>query len=248
MWTRKAAFGLTASALASKSANDMQRSSRLQSTNWTSAPGPDRRQRSGHEGVRRAEHRLALDAGEVERGERAPGPARGGYRRGIVPGLPGGLEAGDHVGLGPAVGIEHLIDEGVQTASIALIEADGEAREVGRALLVSRCRCHSFSCSCRWRGPCAGGGGRPCAGQTWSQRSNPTVPAQLQVRAPAGKRVRWVGRYRVSDRLARSLSGPERRPCVRGSSWRCRNPRRAGESPRRRRAPASPGRRSSAGW
>ena len=38
MWTRKAARGLCCCALASKSANDMHRSSRLQSTNWTSAP------------------------------------------------------------------------------------------------------------------------------------------------------------------------------------------------------------------
>ena len=38
MWTRIAAFGLCRSAFASKSSNDMQRSSRLQSTNSTSAP------------------------------------------------------------------------------------------------------------------------------------------------------------------------------------------------------------------
>jgi hypothetical protein len=38
MWTRKAAFGLRRAALFSKSANDMQRSSRLQSTNCTWAP------------------------------------------------------------------------------------------------------------------------------------------------------------------------------------------------------------------
>ncbi len=38
MWTRIAARGLWRSALASKSAKDMQRSSRLQSTNSTSAP------------------------------------------------------------------------------------------------------------------------------------------------------------------------------------------------------------------
>ena len=61
---------------ASKSANDMHRSSRLQSTNCTSAPGADRGQRRGHEGVRRAQHGLALDAGEVQRGQRAAGPAR----------------------------------------------------------------------------------------------------------------------------------------------------------------------------
>src|SRR2546430_3328568 len=38
MWTRKAAFGLCLSAFASKSAKDMHRSSRLQSTNATRAP------------------------------------------------------------------------------------------------------------------------------------------------------------------------------------------------------------------
>src|SRR4051794_1106119 len=40
MWTRIAARGLWRSALRSKSANDMQRSSRLQSTNSTAAPAP----------------------------------------------------------------------------------------------------------------------------------------------------------------------------------------------------------------
>ena len=38
MWTRNAARGLCCSAARSKSANDMHRSSRLQSTNCTSAP------------------------------------------------------------------------------------------------------------------------------------------------------------------------------------------------------------------
>src|SRR3954454_4379595 len=40
MWTRIAARGLWRSALRSKSSNDMQRSSRLQSTNSTLAPAP----------------------------------------------------------------------------------------------------------------------------------------------------------------------------------------------------------------
>ncbi len=40
MWTRIAARGLCFSALRSKSSKDMQRSSRLQSTNSTSAPAP----------------------------------------------------------------------------------------------------------------------------------------------------------------------------------------------------------------
>src|SRR5438445_13722390 len=38
MWTRNTALGRYFDALASKSANDKHRSSRLQSTNWTSAP------------------------------------------------------------------------------------------------------------------------------------------------------------------------------------------------------------------
>ena len=40
MWTRNAACGLCFSAFASKSLNDMHRSSRLQSTNSTLAPAP----------------------------------------------------------------------------------------------------------------------------------------------------------------------------------------------------------------
>jgi len=38
MWTRIAAFGRCSATLRSKSSNDMQRSSRRQSTNWTFAP------------------------------------------------------------------------------------------------------------------------------------------------------------------------------------------------------------------
>ena len=42
--------------------------------------GADRRVWRRHEGVRWAEHRLAADAGKLERRERRPGPARKGDR------------------------------------------------------------------------------------------------------------------------------------------------------------------------
>ena len=61
MCTRKTAFGRCSAPLRSKSSNDMQRSSRLQSTNSTARRRRRSRQRRRHEGVRRAEHRVPPD-------------------------------------------------------------------------------------------------------------------------------------------------------------------------------------------
>ena len=91
-------------ALASKSAKEAQRSSRLQSTNTTSAPAACDRERRGHERVRRAEHRLAAYARELERCERGTRPARQvATRRQAVPRLPGRLERLDQRALRPAL-------------------------------------------------------------------------------------------------------------------------------------------------
>jgi hypothetical protein len=70
--------------------------------------GADRRQRRRHEGVRGAEHRLAFDAGELERRQRAAGPARDAEARQPVPLRPALLEGGQLGALGPLLGVEHL--------------------------------------------------------------------------------------------------------------------------------------------
>ena len=59
MWTRIAAFGLWRSAFASKSSKDMQRSLAVAVDELDLGAGVDRGQRRRHEGVGRAEHRLA---------------------------------------------------------------------------------------------------------------------------------------------------------------------------------------------
>ena len=72
--------------------------------------------------------------GEVQRGKRAAGPTRGGDGGNLVPRLPRLLEASGHVGLGPAVGVEHLIDQRVQSRAVAMVEPDREAPVVRRDL------------------------------------------------------------------------------------------------------------------
>ena len=88
-------------------------------------------QRRGHEGVRRAQHGLPADPGELERGERASRPRAGRDGARAIPGGPGVLEAPRHRALGPLLGVDHLVPERMQTLSIATIEADGKARELG---------------------------------------------------------------------------------------------------------------------
>src|SRR5580692_11605053 len=56
--------------------------------------GADRGERRRHEGVRRTEDRLAFDASELERGQRAAGPAREPDARQLVPLFPALLEGG----------------------------------------------------------------------------------------------------------------------------------------------------------
>ena len=90
------------------------------------------RERGGHERVRGAEHGLAAHAGELERGQRGAGPARGGDRLQPVPPAPGGLELGDEGPLGPPFGVEHPVPQLVEPAPVAVVEADCEAVDLGR--------------------------------------------------------------------------------------------------------------------
>ena len=138
-----------------------------------------------------------LDAGEVERRERAAGPARERDRRQLVPRLPGRLEAGVHLGLGPAVGVEHLVDQRVQAPAVAVIEADREAREVRGGLLEAEDAAVVIVGRRLARVTPA------VAGQT---ASSPRVRSQiLPVCVRAGKPVRQGGRYRVFARRSSAM-------------------------------------------
>ncbi len=156
---------------------------------------PDRGQRRRHERVRRAEHRLALDAGEVERRERAAGPARERDRGQSVPRLPGRLEARGHVGLGPAVGVEHLVDQRVQASAIAVVEADREPCVVREVWLEAEDETVVMV------------GAAPLRANTGVLR-RPTACIRVEmpilpVCVRADKPVRQAGRYRFSVVLAR---------------------------------------------
>ncbi len=87
----------------------------------------DRRQRGRHEGVRGTQDRVTRDLREAERRQRAARPARQRDGRQLVPFLPQALEALGHRRLGPALGIEHLVDQRVKPGTVTLIEADGKA-------------------------------------------------------------------------------------------------------------------------
>ena len=117
----------------SKSANDMQRSSRLQSTNWTSAPariaasGVAMNVFDGHSTVSpwtpakcsaASAPPAQLETATAGTSFQASQAARSGRH---------------HVALGPAVGVEHLVDQRVQARAIAMVEPDREPREVRRA-------------------------------------------------------------------------------------------------------------------
>ena len=152
-------------------------------------PGPKRRQRRGHERVGRAQNGLALDAGEVQRGQCPTGPAGQGHGRQLVPLGPGRLQARDHRGLRPALRIQHLVDQRVQAGAIAVVEADREPREI-------------WDCPYRRRGS----GGHECRRRAGAAsgaplrrpRRDPRAPlAMLSVAVRPGKPVRQAGRYRV---------------------------------------------------
>ena len=135
MWTRMAAFGLCRSAFASKSSNDMQRSSRLQSTNSTSAPAP-----IAASGV----------AMKVFDGQRTVSPwtpansraARAPPAQLDIPTLGSPFQtaqraskASSFAALRPLLGVEHLGPELEQPAAVAVVEPDRELRRVGPGCL-----------------------------------------------------------------------------------------------------------------
>ena len=88
--------------------------------------GGDRRERRRHEGVGRAEHGLAAHPGELERGQRAAGPAREAEARQPVPLCPALLERLQLAALGPLLGVEHLGPELEEPAAVAMVEPDRE--------------------------------------------------------------------------------------------------------------------------
>jgi hypothetical protein len=92
----------------------------------------DRGQRRGHEGVRRAEDGLAPDARPLEGGERRARPAVEADGIEAVPACPGRLELAGQLSFRPLVRVEDALPECVHTPTVALVEADGEARNIGR--------------------------------------------------------------------------------------------------------------------
>ena len=170
----------------------------------------DRGQRRGHEGVGRAQHRLALDSGEVQRGQRAAGPAAQGHRRRLVVGLPRRLEAGVEIGLGPAVGVQDLVDQRMQARPIAVVEPDGKAREVRGILMRSG------------SGSSGHGVSAPCApGRTGVRRRGalPTL-TRSKTRPVDGRQACQTGRTVSSlRRFSSESSGPRAATVCR---WQCR--------------------------
>ena len=129
MWTRIAARGRCCSARRSKSANDMQRSSRLQSTNSTSAPAPTAA--SGvamkvFEGQSTVSPRTPANSSAAS----APPAQLERPRLGEpVPLGPAALEGLELLALRPLLGVEDLGPEIEETTAVAVVEPD---REPGR--------------------------------------------------------------------------------------------------------------------
>ena len=130
MWTRNAARGLCSRTLRSKSVERHAEVLAVAVDELDVRAGVERRERRRHERVRRAENRLAADAGPLERGERGARPAVEGNGPEPVPGRPLTLELGGELALRPALGIEHAIPEPVQERAVAVVEPD---RETARA-------------------------------------------------------------------------------------------------------------------
>ena len=126
MWTRTAARGECASALATKSSKLMQRSSRLQSTNATRPPARWIASGVAMKVFEGQSTGSPCDPGELERRQRAARPAAEGDRAELVVGRPLGLEALGHRPLGPALGRDHLVPEAMQRRQVTTVEADRE--------------------------------------------------------------------------------------------------------------------------
>ncbi len=150
--------------------------------------GADRRKRRRHECVGRAQHRLPLHLREVQRGQRAARPARGRDGGNLVPRLPRLLEAGRHVGLGPAVRVEYLVDQRVKPRAVAMVEPDREAPVVRRDLGFSRNSRHESFRSWFEFAP-----GR----DAWTACPQPWTSDQPHPSASCIRTVRRTPRYRV---------------------------------------------------
>ena len=132
MWTRKTARGLCSRTFRSRSSNDMQRSSRLQSTNSTFAPavsaasGVAMNVFDGQRTVspRTPAHSSAASAAPVQPLKAtASRPFQVDHSR---------SNSRSQFALGPALRIQDPIPELVEPRSVAMIETDRKAREIGR--------------------------------------------------------------------------------------------------------------------
>ena len=119
-------------------ANDMQRSSRLQSTNSTRAPacsaasGVAMNVFDGHSTV---SPRTPANSSAASARAR---PARERHRAEPVPGAPGGLEARGQRALGPALRVDDAVPQRVHARAVALVEADRELLEARLATSARR--------------------------------------------------------------------------------------------------------------
>ena len=110
--------------------------------------GLDRGERGRHEGVGGAEHGLAAHAGELERRQRAAGPARQPEAGQAVPLRPALLEGGQHAPLRPLLGVEHLPPQLEEAGTVSVVEPD---RELGRVRPGCLCRPYGGSLGgCGW--------------------------------------------------------------------------------------------------
>ena len=110
--------------------------------------GVDRRQRGRHEGVGGTEHGLATHAGELQRCQRAAGPAREAEARQPVPLRPALLEGVQHPTLRPLLGIKDIGPQLEQAGAVAMVEPDRELGRVG-----PECLCGPYGGSlaeCGW--------------------------------------------------------------------------------------------------
>ena len=115
------------SALRSKSSNDMQRSSRLQSTKTGSRARADDRERRGHERVGGAEDLLARGR-RRSRARRAPRRVQPPVATEPRPcrSAQAASKRRGHLALGPALGEHDLVPELVEPGQVAAVEADRE--------------------------------------------------------------------------------------------------------------------------
>ena len=140
MWTRIAARGLCRSALALEVLERHAEVLAVAVDELDLGAGADRRQRRRHEGVGGAEHGLAADPGELERGQGAAGPAREAEARQPVPLGPALLEGVQLRPLRPLLGVEHLGPELEQPGAVTVVEPDRElaSRRAGLSLRTLR--------------------------------------------------------------------------------------------------------------